>query len=93
MNTSTHLNGSYTCMDKHTAEYKQPSQNEHPGLIPPSTYFVYSEKDESFGWNLYDPIDELCEINVHTKSADIQADSVISEGHSKPASKTRLLSF
>lgn len=83
------LNWSCTFRDKDFAEYTQSRQKECASLIQPSANFVQSEKDERFYWNFNCAVDELCEINVQTKSSDIQADSEICRGHSKPTNRER----
>lgn len=86
----THMKRSFfTSRDKHAAEYAQSSQNKCSGLIQPSTYFVQGENDKGFRWEFNCTVDELCEINVHAESSDIQADSVISTGYCKPMNGKR----
>lgn len=80
---------SFTLRDKHVAENTQSSQNKCSRLIQPSTYFVQGDEDKYFCRDFNCSIDELCKKNVHTKSIDIQADSVVSTGHTKPTNRNR----
>lgn len=79
--------------DEDVAEYTKSSQNERSSLTEPSANFFHSEIDQGFSWHFNCAEDELCEINVHPKAFNIQAESVICTGHCKPVNKIKVFVF
>lgn len=62
---------SITWGDKDVDKDTQSSHQERASQTQPSASFVQGEKDKKFCWDLRETEDELCQVNVRTKSHNI----------------------
>lgn len=70
--------------NKYVDEDTGSSQKQCPNLSRFSANLVQEVIDCNLSWHLHGNIYELCEVDVHAKPNDVQADSVICEHNSIP---------
>lgn len=60
-------------------------QQQRARLTLPASNHVEEAIDHQLGWNLDGGVDEVHEVNVESKSTDVQADPIVRGGNAEPA--------